>query len=72
MIKTNDYYVKEYPEKKSYLQELLDTYSNKSMKQNAVEEQVGKPTYDMLIKLKSVQGMFNVPQARLPFMMEMK
>ncbi len=72
MIKTNDYYVKEYPEKKSYLQELLDTYSNKSMKQNAVEEQVGKPTYDMLMKLKSVQNMFNVPQARLPFMMDVK
>ncbi len=72
MIKSNDYYIKEYPEKKSYLQELLDTYSGKSMKQNAVEEQVGKPTYEMLMKLKSVQSMFNVPQARLPFLVEMK
>ncbi len=74
MIKSNDYYVREYPERKSYLQELLDSYADKSMsaKQNAVEEQIGKPTYKMLMKLKSVQSMFNTPQAKLPFMMEMK
>ncbi len=74
MIKTNDYSVKEYPEQKSYLEEILDMYSDKTMKTsaNAVEEQVGKPTYNMLMKLKSVQDMFSVPQARLPFLMEVK
>lgn len=74
MIKSNDYYVKEYPERKSYLQELLDSYADKSMsvKQNAIEEEIGKPAYDMVMKLKDVQSMFNTPQARLPFMMEVK
>ena len=74
MIKSNDYYIKEYPERKGYLQELLDSYSDRSVKQSqaAVEQQVGKPAYDMLVKLKSVQALFNTPQAKLPFMMEVK
>ena len=74
MIKTNDYHVREYPEPKSYFQELLEMYDDKSAKAStqAIEEQVGKPTYNMLMKLKSVQDMFNVPQARMPFLMEMK
>ena len=72
MAKTNDYYIKEYPEQKSYFQELLNTYYNNSVKTNAIQEQVGKPAYDMLIKLKSIQDIFNVPQARLPFMMDVR
>ncbi len=74
MIKSNDYYIREYPERKSYLQELLDSYSDRTVKQNraAIEEQVGKTNYEMLMKLKGVQSMFNTPQAKLPFMMDMQ
>lgn len=74
MIKTNDYHIKEYPEPKNYFQELIDMYSDKSTKAStqAIEAQVGKPTYDMLVKLKTVQDMFNAPQARMPFLMEVK
>ena len=74
MIKTNEYHVKEYPEPKNYFQELVDMYSDRNTKVSAqaIETQVGKPAYDMLLKLKSVQDMFNVPQARMPFLMEVK
>ena len=74
MAKTSDYYVKEYPEPKSYFEELLSMYSDRSTKAkiSAMEEQIGKPAYEMLMKLKSVQNMFHEPQARLPFMMDVK
>jgi protease IV len=67
LAKINSYSIKEYPEPKGLLEQLRDDGITKSIKENAVEEQIGKQQYSLLIKMKNVQEMFGIPQAKLPF-----
>jgi protease-4 len=67
LAKINSYRIKEYPEAKSFFEQLKDNGINKSVKENAVEEQIGKQQYLFLMKMKNVQEMFGIPQAKLPF-----
>jgi len=72
LAKVTSYYVKEYPETKSLLEQIRDNGINKSVKENSIEEQIGKQQYTLLMRLKNVQEMFGTPQAKLPFDFEIQ
>ncbi len=67
MIKATNYKVAEYPEPKSLLQQLISGAYNKSIKDNSIKNEIGAQQYDLFEKIKDVQNMFGIPQAKLPF-----
>ena len=66
MAKLKDYTLKEYPEKKGLLEGLVGGYK-RDVKAELVKEEVGEEQYDSLQKLKNIRNMVSIPQARLPF-----
>lgn len=66
MAKISDYRIREYPEKKTFLQSIFSSYKTE-IKTNAIKEEIGVEQYDLLQRLKTLRSMFYVPQARLPF-----
>jgi protease-4 len=66
MAKLSDYRVREYPEKKNILEQLMNTYK-KSIKQELLKEEIGENQLRALQQLKNVKQMIGVPQTRLPF-----
>jgi protease-4 len=73
MAKLKTYRTREYPEKKSFLEELLssDTYTQSSS-ESAIKEKIGAQQYDMLQQAKKLQDMMKVPQARMPFDLQIR
>ena len=73
MAKTSSYRTKEYPEKKSFWQELMSSSSfTASIKEDAVKEEIGVEQYGMLQQVKKLQELMKTPQARLPFHFDIK
>ncbi|MGI8951319.1 MAG: signal peptide peptidase SppA [Chitinophagaceae bacterium] len=72
MAKTNNYRTTEYPEPKSLLEQILNTASNKSIKENSIKKEIGEQQYNLFNQLKSVQQMLGTPQARLPFNVDIR
>lgn len=72
MAKASSYYTREYPEPKGWLEQLLENVSNPSIKEDKIEEQLGKKSYQLLLQLKNVQSMMGTPQAKLPFNADIK
>lgn len=73
MAKLNEYGTKEYPEKKSFWEELLNSSSYKaSMQESAVKENIGAQQYYMLQQVKKIRVLMQAPQARLPFDFDIK
>lgn len=66
MAKLKDYRVKEYPEKKTFLESLMSDYKEE-VKTNLVKEEIGEEQFDIFMKLKKIKNMISIPQARLPF-----
>ncbi len=71
MAKIKSYRIKEFPQKKNILEQLLENYK-KTVKVNLIKEEIGVKEYGMLQQLKQVKNMFGEPQSRLPFMMDLK
>lgn len=68
MAKIKSYKTKEYPEKKSFWQELTSASSyTESSKEKAIKEKIGADQYNMLEQVKKLRDMMQVPQSRLPF-----
>lgn len=68
MAKSKSYWIKEYPEKKSFWEELTSVSSyTESSKEKAFEKKIGKDQYNMLQQVKKIREMMQAPQARLPF-----
>jgi protease-4 len=67
MSKLTDYTLKEYPEKKNILDQLMSTYK-KSIKKDLIEEELGKEPLLLLKQMKQMKEMVGIPQTRLPFM----
>ena len=68
MAGTNKYWLKEYPEKKTFWQEITSTDNFiKASSEKAVENKIGKEQYQMLQQVKKVKDFMQTPQARLPF-----
>jgi protease-4 len=66
MAKVKTYRLKEYPEKKNWFEKMFDNYSN-DVKMKAIKEEIGEEQYSIFQQLKKIRNMVNVPQARLPF-----
>ncbi|HVX48744.1 MAG TPA: signal peptide peptidase SppA [Chitinophagaceae bacterium] len=67
MAKTKSYYVKEYPEAKFSLQQLLRRAFTGSVQENVIKQQVGGQQYRLMVQARKLQQLMGVPQARLPF-----
>jgi protease-4 len=66
MAKVSDYAVKEYPEKKTILEQLMNSYK-KTIKNDLIKEELGGETMQLMQQMKAVKQMIGVPQTRLPF-----
>ena len=68
MAKTSSYRIKEYPEKKSFWEELLSSNSySASASEKAIKEKIGADQYNMLQQVNKLKEMIKTPQAWLPF-----
>ena len=66
MAKVKDFTLREYPEKKTFLENLLKNYTDE-VKMKALKEQIGEEQFVIFQQLKNIRNMIAVPQARLPF-----
>jgi protease-4 len=66
MARTTNYRLKEYPEPKSLLDQLLGGYK-KSMSAKAIQEQLGVDGYRTWNTIKRVKTLVGVSQAKIPF-----
>jgi len=68
MAKTKSYWLKEYPEKKSFWEELTSTSSyTESASEKTIKNKIGKDQYDMLQQIERIKEIIKTPQSRLPF-----
>ena len=68
MAKTESYWLKEYPEKKSFWEELTSTSSyTESASEKTIKNKIGKDQYDMLQQIEKIKEIIKTPQSRLPF-----
>lgn len=66
MAKLKDYTLKEYPEKKNFFEKIFNDYKN-DVKAKTIKEEIGEEQYAIFKQLKSIRKMIAIPQARLPF-----
>lgn len=69
MAKLKDYRTREYPEKKSFLEQLMSNYK-KSIKKDLIKEEIGITQFKLMQQVKQVEQMMGIPQARMPFTIE--
>jgi protease-4 len=67
MAKLTNYRTKEYPEQKSWLEELTDQSFAAQNQEKAIIKEIGQQQYNLLQKTKKLSQIINIPQARLPF-----
>lgn len=66
MAKLSSYKLREYPEKKNILEQVMDNYK-KSVSSSLVKSEIGENEYQLLQQVKQVRKMVGEPQSRLPF-----
>ena len=66
MSKSKEYTLREYPEKKNFIEDFLRNYKE-DVKTATIKEEIGEEQYLILQQLKNIRKMIAVPQARLPF-----
>lgn len=66
MARLKEYRVREYPEKKNIIEQIVSNYK-KSIKKDLVKEEIGESQMRLIRELKQVKEMIGVPQARMPF-----
>lgn len=68
MAKTKTYYLKEYPEKKSFWEQLsLSNSYTSAASEKTLEDKIGKDQYNLLKEINKLKEMIKTPQAKLPF-----
>ncbi|SFP90831.1 signal peptide peptidase SppA [Parafilimonas terrae] len=70
MAKLTDYRTREYPEQKTWLEQLTDQSYSVEGQQKALVKEIGQQQYTLLQKAKQLSETINIPQARLPFYFE--
>jgi protease-4 len=68
MAKLKEYQVREFPEKKSWFEQLMNSYQ-RSVKTSMIKEELGEEQFRAFKELKKVKQMVGAPQMRLPFSM---
>lgn len=72
MAGLSSYRTRDYPEKKTWLEEILDNSLLESIKIKSIKSEVGEKQYDLLLHAKMVQQIIGIPQAKLPFMFSIR
>jgi protease-4 len=72
MAGLRNYKTSEYPEQKSWLEQLTDQSFSAENRQKALIKEIGLQQYNLLQKTKQLSKMINIPQARLPFDVNLK
>lgn len=67
MAKLKDYRTREYPEQKTWLEELTSGSISAQSREEAMVKEIGPQQYFLLQKAKKVTEFINIPQARLPY-----
>jgi len=65
MAKLKGYSIKQYPESKSFIEDLIEDYKD-YVKVKSIESEIGASQWQIFQNLKTVQQMVGVPQARMP------
>ena len=65
MAKLKGYSIKQYPESKSFLEDLIEDYKD-FVKVKSIESEIGASQWQIFQNLKTVQQMVGAPQARMP------
>lgn len=66
MAKLSSYKLREYPEKKNILEQVMENYQ-KSVSSSLVKSEIGEKEFQLLQQVKQVRKMVGEPQSRLPF-----
>lgn len=72
LAKLKDFSTREYPEKESFFEKLMGGSTESAIKESALKAEIGDEYYLLLKQMKQVKQLFNTPQARLPFDMQIK
>ena len=67
MAKISNYRTREYPEQKSWFEELTDQSFTAKASENAMIKEIGIDQYNLLQKVKQLKEITGIPQSRLPF-----
>jgi protease-4 len=67
MAKISDYRTREYPEQKTWLEELTDQSYSAQSSQKALIKEIGVDQYNLLQQVKRLKQITGIPQSRLPF-----
>ena len=65
MAKLKGYSIKQYPESKSFIEDLIEDYKD-YVKVKSIESEIGTSQWQIFQNLKTVQQMVGAPQARMP------
>jgi protease-4 len=71
MANLKEYRIKEYPEKKSLLEQLTNNYKH-AVKKDLIKNEIGEEQLMLLKQYKQIKQMVGEPQARLPFAFEIR
>ncbi|MDB5193216.1 MAG: sppA [Segetibacter sp.] len=71
LAKLKEFRVREYPEKKTFLQELMNKKED-AIKEVAIKKEIGEEQYTIFKHMQSLRKIMNIPQARLPFDMQIQ
>lgn len=71
MSKQKEYTLREYPEKKNFIEDLLKNYKE-DVKAASIKEEIGAEQFKVLQQLQNLKSMIAVPQARLPFQLSIR
>jgi protease-4 len=71
MSKINSYSVREYPEKKTLLEELTEGYK-KSVRSSVVKQELNADAVYWIEQWKGIQGMVGSPQMKMPFTFQVR
>lgn len=66
LAKLDDYRLRQYPEKKSLLEQIMGNYK-RSIKTTLIKEELGVEQWNILQQFKQVKQMVGEPQARMPY-----
>lgn len=74
LANSKSYYIKEYPQSKSFLEKLMDKGDDKKkdVQNKMIKDALGDWQYDMYTKIKSLSTICNSVQTRLPFEVELR
>ena len=70
MAKISNYRTREYPEQKSWFEQLTDDSFSAQTKQKALIKEIGLDQYNLLQKMKQLKQMVGSAQSRLPFTLD--